>query len=56
VTHHPFPGEIDDLVDAILGDRQALVNMEEGVRTHELMFAAEQSVREGQPVKLPLPG
>lgn len=56
VTHHPFPGEIDDLVDAILADREALVNIEEGVRTHELMFAAEQSAREGRPVTLPLPG
>lgn len=54
VTHHPFPGEIDDLVDAILGDKEPLVNIREGVRTHELIFAAEQSAREGRPVKLPL--
>jgi predicted dehydrogenase len=55
VTHHPFPGEIDDLVDAILHDREARVNMREGAKTHELMFAAEQSAREGRPVRLPLP-
>lgn len=54
VTHHPFPGEIDDLIDAIRSDRQPLVNIREGVRTHELVLAAEQSAREGRPVTLPL--
>ena len=55
VTHHPFPAEIDDLIDAILGNRQPLVNIADGVKTHELVLAAEQSAREGRPVTLPLP-
>ncbi|HEX2033053.1 MAG TPA: Gfo/Idh/MocA family oxidoreductase [Chloroflexota bacterium] len=55
VTHHPFPGEIDDLVDAILNDRQPRLNIKEDAKTYELVFAAEQSAREGRPVKLPLP-
>jgi predicted dehydrogenase len=55
VTHHPFPGEINDLVDAILHDRQPLLNIQEDAKTYELIFAAEQSAREGRPVKLPLP-
>jgi predicted dehydrogenase len=56
VTHHPFPGEIDDLVDAILHDRQAKLNIHEDKKTYEMAFAAEQSAREGRPVKLPLEG
>lgn len=55
VAHHPFQGEMDDLVDAILQDRAALVDIHEAVKTHELIFAAEQSAAEGgRPVKLPL--
>jgi len=54
VTHHPFQGEIDDLLDAILKDREPVVNLENGVKTHELCFAAEESACTGRPVKLPL--
>lgn len=54
VTHHPFPGEIDDLIDAIRHDRRALVDIEDAAKTHEIMFAAERSVRERRPVALPL--
>ena len=55
VTHHPFPGEIDDLVDAILHDKQPLLTFQEDAKTYEIVFAAEQSAREGRPVSLPLP-
>ena len=55
VAHHPFQGEMDDLVDAILQDRPALVDIHDAVKTHELIFAAEQSAAEGgRPVRLPL--
>jgi predicted dehydrogenase len=54
VTHHPFPGEIDDLVNAILTDGRATLDIHEDAKTYEIMFAAEQSAREGRPVKLPL--
>lgn len=55
VTHHPFPAELDDLVESILQDRAALVDIKDAVKTHEIMFAAEQSARERRPVSLPLP-
>ncbi|HEV8634076.1 MAG TPA: Gfo/Idh/MocA family oxidoreductase [Chloroflexota bacterium] len=55
VTHHPFQGELDHLVDCILQDRTPIVDIKDAVKTHELMFAAEQSAREGKPVRLPLP-
>ena len=55
VTHHPFPGEIDDLIEAIRQDKQPRLNIKEDVKTYEIAFAAELSAREGRPVKLPLP-
>jgi predicted dehydrogenase len=55
VTHHPFPGEIDDLIGAIREDRPTRLNVEDDAKTYEIVFAAEQSAREGRPVKLPLP-
>jgi predicted dehydrogenase len=55
VTHHPFPGEIDDLVDGVLHDHQPLLHIQEDAKTYEIAFAAEQSAREGRPVSLPLP-
>jgi predicted dehydrogenase len=54
VTHHPFPGEIDDLIDAILNDREARLNVKEDTKTYEIVFAAEESARTGKPVQLPL--
>lgn len=54
VTHHPFPGEIDDLIHAIRTGGRALLDIREDAKTYEIMFAAEQSAREGRPVKLPL--
>lgn len=54
VTHHPFQGEVDHLVECILNDKESFVNVEDGVRTHEICIAAEISAREGRSVKLPL--
>lgn len=55
VTHHPFPGEIDDLVDAIRTNGETKLNIREDTKTYEIAFGAEQSAREGKPIKLPLP-
>jgi predicted dehydrogenase len=54
VTHHPFDGEIADLVDCIRNDRESEVNLADAVKTHELILAIDQSAAEGQVVKLPL--
>lgn len=54
VTHHPFPGEINDFIAAILEDRPALLDIQEDAKTYEIAFAAEQSARKGRPIKLPL--
>ncbi len=55
VTHHPFQGELDHLVDCIREDRTPRIDIKDAVKTHEIMFGAEISAREGRPVKLPLP-
>jgi predicted dehydrogenase len=52
VTHHPFPGEIDDFVDAIVNDRQAKLDIREDSKTYDIMFGAEESARAGRPVKI----
>ena len=54
VSHHPFQGEIDHLVDCILADRESYVNLEDAVKTHEVCFACTISAQEGRPVRLPL--
>lgn len=55
VAHHPFQTEIDHLVDCIREDGTPLVDVADAVKTHEIMFGAELSAREGRPVRLPLP-
>ena len=54
VTHHPFQGEIDHLVNCILTNTESPVNLEDAVKTHEVCIAADISANEGHPVKLPL--
>lgn len=54
VTHHPFQGEIDHLVECILEDKESHVNLEDAAKTHDIIFAADRSAAEGTPVQLPL--
>jgi predicted dehydrogenase len=54
VTHHPFEGEIDHLVDCILNDKESFVNVDDAVKTHEICLAAGISAQEGRSVRLPL--
>jgi len=55
VTHHPFPDEIKHFADCIRADLTPIVDIKDAVKTHEIVFGAELSAREGRPVKLPLP-
>lgn len=54
VTHHPFYGEIDHLVDCILKDKESSLSIPNAFKTHEVCFAAEISAESGKPVRLPL--
>jgi predicted dehydrogenase len=54
VSHHPFEGEVADFITAINSGSRAMPDLEDAAQTMEICFAADQSVREGGPVKLPL--
>lgn len=55
VSHHPFQGEIDELIDCILERRETHLSVFDGQRTMELCIAADKSAdQNGKPVKLPL--
>ena len=54
VRHHPFQAEIDHFVECIHADRESDCNLEDAIRTHEVVFAALRSCETGRPVSLPL--
>ena len=54
VSHHPFPEEVNDFVDCIVESREPELSIPRAGKTYEVIFAAEQSAREGRPIKLPL--
>jgi UDP-N-acetyl-2-amino-2-deoxyglucuronate dehydrogenase len=54
VTHHPFNGQIETLVAGILDGAKVLPDLDDAIKTHELVFAADKSAETGQAVKLPL--
>ena len=54
VHHHPFQEEIDHFVDCILAGRESHCNFADAIRTHEVVFAAQQCYQTGRPVRLPL--
>lgn len=55
VTHHPFQGEIDELVTCVLDNRETHLNVFEAQKTMEVCIAADRSAaRGGRPVRLPL--
>ena len=54
VTHHPFQGEIDEFVEAILADRETHLNVFDAQKTMAICLAADESARQGgRPVGLP---
>jgi predicted dehydrogenase len=54
VQHHPFQGEIDHFVECLQTGCESHCNIEDALKTHEVVFAALQSRQKGAPVKLPL--
>lgn len=55
VDHHPFKQEIDNLVDAILGRRPVLSDVEDACKSMEVCLAAVESAESGKPVKVAAP-
>jgi len=54
VSHHPFQGQINHFVDCILNGRESHCNLADAIKTHEIVFAAQECYRTGRPVRLPL--
>lgn len=54
VAHHPFQAEIDEFVDAILNHLPIQPDVEDAVKTHEVILAIDRSAETGRPVSLPL--
>jgi predicted dehydrogenase len=55
VTHHPFQGEIDELVACVNEGRETHLSVFDGQKTMEACIAADRSAaRGGRPVRLPL--
>jgi len=54
VTHHPFQGEVNHLVECIQTGVESHVNIADAFKTHEICYAADRSGQEGRPVQLPL--
>ena len=54
VSHHPFQGEIDHFIECVQRDVESHCNLEDAVKTHEIVFAAQQCYTTGRPVRLPL--
>ena len=55
VSHHPFQGEIDELITCILEGRETHLNVHDAQKTMEFCIAADRSAdKGGKVVKLPL--
>jgi UDP-N-acetyl-2-amino-2-deoxyglucuronate dehydrogenase len=52
VSHHPFQGEIDHFVDCILSDVESHCNLADAIKTHAIVFAAQECYRTGKPAVL----
>jgi predicted dehydrogenase len=54
VTHHPFNGQMEAFVAGIIDGTPVLPDINDAVKTHEVIFAADRSAQEGRPIRLPL--
>lgn len=56
VSHHPFVGEMNHLVECIRTNTESHVNVADAAKTHEICFATQISATTRKPVSLPLAG
>lgn len=54
VQHHPFQAEIDHFVECLQKGVESHCNLEDAIKTHEVVFAALKCYRTGRSVRLPL--
>jgi predicted dehydrogenase len=54
VAHHPFASEIDHFVDCILNGKSTIVDLDDAIKTFEIIEAADRSAAAGgTPVGIP---
>lgn len=54
VSDHPYQSQFQAFFDALdKGKEMPLTNLRDALKTHEIIFAADKSAREGKPVKIP---
>jgi predicted dehydrogenase len=54
VSHHPFQAQMDHFVHCLQQGTESHCNLEDAIKTHEVVFAALRSQRTRKPVRLPL--
>ncbi len=55
VSHHPFQGEIDELIACVIDGRETSINVFDAQKTMEVCLAADRSAElGGKPIALPL--
>ena len=54
VSHHPFQAEIDHFVQCVDDDLESHCNLDDAIKTHDLVFAAQQCYAHARPVRLPV--
>jgi predicted dehydrogenase len=54
VSHHPFQAQIDHFIECITHDVESHCNLDDAVRSHEIVFAALECYKHRSPIKLPL--
>ena len=54
VDHHPFQSQIDHFVDCLHKDVESHCNLQDAIKTHEVVFAAQLCYQTSKPIQLPL--
>src|SRR5262249_4105200 len=53
VSHHPYPTQFEAFFHALRRDNpMPLTSLEDALRTHQIIFAADRSVQSGRPVTI----
>jgi predicted dehydrogenase len=56
VNHHPFQAEVDHFVDCVRTGRESHCDLDDAVKTHEVVFAAIEAAKTKRAVRLPMIG
>jgi predicted dehydrogenase len=54
VSHHPFQAQMDHFVECLQNNVESHCNLEDAIKTHEVVFALQKCYETNRPVQLPL--